>query len=240
MLIALTCPAVKGYDPAFGYEMGAILENGVKEMWGEDKDLIYYLSAYNENFPMPAKPEGCDEGIIKGLYKFKDAEKAKHTVRVIGSGSIMKQAMDAVPMLAEYGVGVELWSATSYGELYRDAVECDRVARLGGEKKTCWVSKCLGDGSVTVAVSDNMKAYPSLISPWVGGDFRVLGADGFGRSDTREALRRFFEVDAECVVVAALDGLAKAGKIPATVPREAQKKFEIPTEKKDVTMAGIY
>mmetsp|Transcript_12473 Transcript_12473/g.20490 ORF Transcript_12473/g.20490 Transcript_12473/m.20490 type:complete len:1052 (+) Transcript_12473:23-3178(+) len=240
MLIALTCPAVKAWDPAFGYEMGAILEHGVKEMWGEDKDLIYYLSAYNENFPMPAKPKGCDEGIIKGLYKFEDAKKAKHTVRIIGSGSIMKQAMDAVPLLAEYDVGVELWSATSYGELYREAVECDRVARLGGEKKTPWVSECLGDGSVTVAVSDNMKAYPMLISPWVGGDFQVLGADGFGRSDTREALRRFFEVDAESVVVAALGGLAKAGKIPATVPKEAQAKFGIAAEKHDVTMAGIY
>jgi pyruvate dehydrogenase E1 component len=240
MLIALTCPAVKAYDTAFGYEMGAVLEHGVQEMWGQDKDLIYYLSAYNENFPMPAKPKGCEEGIIKGLYKFEDAKKAKHTVRLIGSGAIMKQAMDAIPLLAEYDVAVELWSATSYGELYREAVECDRVARLGGEKKTPWVTKCLGDGSVTVAVSDNMKAYPMLISPWVGGDFRVLGADGFGRSDTREALRRFFEIDAESVVVSALDGLAKAGKIPASVPKEARTKFDIKVEKKDITMEGIY
>eukprot|EP00440_Ansanella_granifera_P007758 gb/GFBE01008392.1/.p1 GENE.gb/GFBE01008392.1/~~gb/GFBE01008392.1/.p1 ORF type:complete len:1061 (+),score=316.68 gb/GFBE01008392.1/:1-3183(+) len=236
LLIALTCPAVKGYDPAFGYEMGAILENGVKEMWGEDRDVIYYITAYNENMAMPAKPEGCDEGIIKGLYKFADAKPAEHTVRLIGSGAIMKQALDAVDMLAEFGVGAEIWSATSYGELHRDGVACDRLARLGGEAKKSWVEECLGDGSVTVAVSDNMTAYPKLIHPWVGGEYTVLGADGFGRSDTREALRRFFEVDKEHVVVAALDGLAKQGKISADVPKQAREKYGIVAERKDICM----
>merc|ERR1711972_476324 len=240
LLIALTNPAVKGWDPAFGYEMAAILEHGVHEMWGEDKDVIYYVTAYNENFTQPAKPEGCDEGIVKGLYKFEDAKKAKNTVRVIGSGAIMKQAMDAVPLLAEYDVGVELWSATSYGEPYREAVECDRRSRLGGEKTSPWVEQCLGDGTVTVAVSDNMTAYPKLISSWVGGDFRVLGADGFGRSDTRENLRRFFEVDKESVVMAALDGLAKAGKIPDTVPKQAMEKFGLSATRDDITMKGMY
>jgi len=239
LLIAHTCPAVKGYDPAFGYEMAAIIENGVKEMWGEDKDVIYYVTAYNENFPMPEKPEGVDEGIIKGLYKFADAKPATNTVRVIGSGAIMKQALDAVDILAEYGVGVEVWSATSYGELQREAIACERLARLGAEAPTSWVEKCLGDGSVTVAVSDNMTAYPKLISPWVGGDFTVLGADGFGRSDTRENLRRFFEVDKEHVVVAALQGLAKQGKISADVVSQAREKFGITAERKDVCMETV-
>lgn len=236
LLMALTNPAVKGWDPAFGYEMGAILENGVKEMWGEDQDVIYYVTAYNENYPMPPKPEGCEEGIIKGLYKFQDAKPSDHTVRLIGSGAIMKQALDAVDLLAEYGVGAEIWSATSYGELHREAVACDRAARLGGESKKSYVSECLGDGEVTVAVSDNMTAYMKLIDPWVGGDFIVLGADGFGRSDTRENLRRFFEVDKEHITVAALDGLAKAGKIAASVPEGARQKYGIGVERKDICM----
>jgi len=241
LLIALTCPAVKGYDPAFGYEMGTIIEHGVQEMWGEDKDLIYYCTAYNENYPMPEKPPGVDDGIISGLYKFKDAEPgSKVTVRLLGSGAIMKQALDAVPLLKEYGVGAEIWSVTSYGELYREAVECDRQKRLNGEQMDSWVSECLGDGVVTVAVSDNMTAYPQLIAPWVGGDYRVLGADTFGRSDTRENLRRFLEIDAESVAHSALDGLAKAGKIDASVPKQAQEKMGLKLERYDITMDGIY
>jgi pyruvate dehydrogenase E1 component len=234
LLMALTFPAVKGWDPAFGYEMGAIIEHGVKEMWGEDQDVIYYITAYNENMPMPAKPEGVDEGIVKGLYKFQDAKPAKHTVRLIGSGCIMKQALDAVEMLAEYDVGCEIWSATSYGELQREALAYERLQRLGGEAKTPWVAECLGDGSVTVAVSDNMTAWPMIIDPWVGGKYTVLGADGFGRSDAREELRRFFEVDKEHVVVAALDGLAKTGKISKDIPAKAIAKFGFASKRKDI------
>lgn len=239
LLIALTCPAVKGYDPAFGYEMALIIENGVKEMWGEDKDVIYYVTAYNENMAMPEKPEGADEGIVKGLYKFSDAKPAEHKVRLIGSGAIMKQAMDAIDILAEYGVGVELWSATSYGELQRDAVASQRDGRLGAEAKPSWVEQCLSEDVVTVAVSDNMTAYPMLIAPYVTGEYIVLGADGFGRSDTREALRRFFEVDKEHVAVAALYGLAKQGKISVEVANQAREKFGISADRKDICMEII-
>lgn len=201
---------------------------------------MYYITAYNENFQMPSKPAGCDEGIIKGIYKFKDAKPAEHTVRLIGSGSIMLQALDAVELLAEFGVGAEVWSATSYGEMQREAIACERAARLGGEQRTPWVQECLGDGSVTVAVSDNMTAYPLLIERWVGGDYIVLGADGFGRSDTRESLRRYFEVDKEHVVVAALAGLAKVGKISADVPKQAMDKFGINAERKDICMESLF
>eukprot|EP00929_Paragymnodinium_shiwhaense_P058646 TRINITY_DN2937_c0_g1_i1.p1 TRINITY_DN2937_c0_g1~~TRINITY_DN2937_c0_g1_i1.p1 ORF type:complete len:1075 (+),score=276.19 TRINITY_DN2937_c0_g1_i1:111-3335(+) len=235
LLIALTNPAVKGYDPAFGFEMATILESGVKEMWGEDRDVIYYVTAYNENMPMPAKPEGCEEGIMKGLYKFQDAKPGmEHKVRIIGSGAIMKQALDAVDMLAEYGVGVEIWSATSYGELMREGVTCDRNARLGGMPRPSWVSQCLGDGEVTVAVSDNMTAYPQLIKQWVGGEYIVLGADGFGRSDTREALRRFFQIDKESVVGAALHGLAKTGKISPAVAAKAVETLGLDNFQEDI------
>jgi len=236
LLIAVTNPAVKGWDPAFGYEMALIMEHGVQEMWGEDKDVIYYITAYNENYAQPAKPEGVDAGIIKGLYKFSDPEPGtQHTVRLVGSGAIMKQALLAAEILkADYNIGAEIWSATSYGELQREASACDRVARLGGEKKTPWVTECLGDGSVTVAVSDNMTAYPALIQKWVGGEFTVLGADGFGRSDTREELRRFFQIDKEHVVVAALEGLAKTGAIGADIPAKARENFGITSDVNDI------
>lgn len=235
LMIAHTFPAVKGYDPTFGYEVAAIVENGVKEMWGEDKDVIYYVTAYNENYVQPEMPEGCLEGIIKGLYKFKDAEPAEHTVRLVSSGSIMMQALNAIPILKEYGVGCEIWSATSFSELQREAIKTDRQARLGGEVVKPWVSQCLGDGSVTVAVTDNITSWPKLIDDYVGGEYIVLGADAFGRSDAREALRRFHEIDTESVVVAALRGLANAGKIPASVPDEAVAKFGFKIEKPDIT-----
>merc|ERR1712039_345841 len=193
----------------------------------------------NENFAMPAKPEGVDDGIIKGLYKFQDAKPAEHKVRILGSGSIMKQALDAVDMLAEFGVGAEVWSVTSYGELHREAVACDRSVRLGGAETKPWVSECLGDDMVTVAVSDNMTAYPKLIDPWVGGDYIVLGADGFGRSDTRENLRRFFEVDKEHVVVAALSGLAKQGKVAPGEVQKAMDKYGIDPSRDDVCMDDL-
>jgi len=134
-------------------------------------------------------------------------------------------------------VGVEVWSATSYGELQREGLACERAARLqpGTEAPVPWVTECLGDGSITVAVSDNMTAVPKLIERWVGGDYVVLGTDGFGRSDTREKLRRFFEVDKENIVVATLSALAKAGKISTEVPAKAIANFGIKAEVHDIT-----
>lgn len=240
LLLALTYPAVKGWDPAFGYEMGKILENGVKEMWEEDQDVIYYISAYNENYVHPEKPAGCDAGIVNGLYKLQEAKSAKHTVRLVGSGAIMKQALEAVDLLAEFGVGAEVWSATSYGEMHREAVAYDRALRLGQKPDKPWAAKCLGDGEVTVAVSDNQIAYPMLISPWVGGEYIVLGTDGFGRSDTREELRRFFEIDKEHVTVAALEGLVKVGKIEASVAQQARERFNIKVDRSDICMESYF
>jgi len=236
LLIAHTCPAVKGWDCAFAYEMAEIIKFGVQEMWGEDKDVMYYVTAYNQNQPMPAKPEGVEAGIRKGLYKFSDAKPLKHTVRLIGSGSIMQEVLGAAEILADYGVGCEVWSATSYGELQREALQCDRLARLkpADPAPVPWVSECLGDGSITVAASDNMKAYPELIDRWVGGDYVVLGTDGFGRSDTRQVLRRFFEVDKEHIVVATLGALAKKGSLPSNASVEAMEKFGISAERTDI------
>jgi pyruvate dehydrogenase E1 component len=243
LLMALTNPAVIGWDPSFAYEVSYIIEHGIQEMWGLDKDLIYYISLYNENHAMPPVPEDpkYKEGLLKGLYKFSEAAPGKsHTVRLIGSGSIMQMVLGAVDLLAEYDVACEIWSATNYGELYREMLKADRYARLhpAEPKPTCWAKEMLGDfDGVTVASSDNVIAYPKLIEPCVGGTFEVLGTDGFGRSDTRVALRRFFEIDKECIAVTALTALSRQGKVSPDVAAEAIQKFGLVTgERLDITL----
>mmetsp|Transcript_26609 Transcript_26609/g.76710 ORF Transcript_26609/g.76710 Transcript_26609/m.76710 type:complete len:1047 (-) Transcript_26609:79-3219(-) len=240
LLMALSNPAVVAWDPSFAYEVSYIIEHGIQLMWGEDKDVIYYISLYNENHAMPAIPEdpSFKEGVLKGLYKFRPAEAGKsNTVRLIGSGSIMQQVLGAAELLAEYGVATEIWSATNYGELHREAVKADRHTRLNPKEPpaSCWVKECLGgfDG-VTVAASDNVGSVPRLIERYVDGDYVVLGTDGFGRSDTREALRRFFEVDKESVTVAALSALARQGKLSPDVAEEAIAKFGLSRERPDI------
>jgi pyruvate dehydrogenase E1 component len=243
LLMALTNPAVIGWDPSFAYEVSYIIEHGIQEMWGLDKDLIYYISLYNENHAMPPVPEDpkYKEGLLKGLYKFSEAAPGKsHTVRLIGSGSIMQMVLGAVDLLAEYDVACEIWSATNYGELYREMLKADRYARLhpAEPKPTCWAKEMLGDfDGVTVASSDNVIAYPKLIEPCVGGTFEVLGTDGFGRSDTRVALRRFFEIDKECIAVTALTALSRQGKVSPDVAAEAIQKFGLVTgDRLDITL----
>jgi pyruvate dehydrogenase E1 component len=242
LLIALSNPAVVAWDPSFAYEVSYIIEHGIQQMWGEDKDVIYYISLYNENHSMPAIPEDSSfkEGLLKGLYKFRSAPTGKaNVVRLIGSGSIMQQVLGAVELLeADHNVACEVWSATNFGELHREALSADRHTRLHPKEKaaSCWVKDCLGNyDGVTVAASDNMIAVPRLIERYVGGEYITLGTDGFGRSDTREQLRRFFEVDKESVVVAALSGLARQGKIKPEVVDQAMKKYSIATERYDIT-----
>lgn len=233
MLMALTNPAVKGYDPAFAFELTEVLKLGVNEMYAQDKDVIYYISLYNGNYAHPERPAGdhINEGIKNGLYMFQDAPTGQeHKVRLIGSGAIMPEVLQAAEMLKEFGVGAEVWSATSYSEMNRDIIACDRENRLSPENPTAvsWAAKHLGEGApVTVAASDNQTAYMRLIEGAVGGEFVVLGCDGFGRSDTRERLRRYFEVDSQHITVGALSGLAKAGKIPASVATGAIEKYGI-------------
>lgn len=242
LLMALSNPAVVGWDPAFAYEVSYIIEDGIKKMWGEDKDVIYYISVYNENHPMPAIPDDPNfkEGLLKGIYKFRPAPDGKtHTVRLIGSGSIMQQVLKAADMLAEYDVGAEIWSATNIGELHREAMALDRYARLNPdqEKPKSWVEQCLGNfAGTTVAATDNMAAYVRLIEKYVDGDFVVLGTEGFGRSDTRAALRRFFEVDKESIVMAALSSLSRQGRISPDVAVQARDKYGLIAGKRlDIT-----
>tara|TARA_B100001559_G_scaffold241765_1_gene204767 strand:- start:9 stop:2663 length:2655 start_codon:yes stop_codon:yes gene_type:complete len=231
LLMAHTNPAIRAWDPAFSYELSTIIKHGIHEMYDLNQDVMHYLAVYNENYPMPAKPEGVDEGIIKGLYKLRDAQKGDApVVRLIGSGPIMLQLLSAVEKLEKYGVRSEIWSATSYGELRREAMECERVNRLNpnSEKQISWVEQNLGlIEETTVAVSDNIAAIPGLIYPWVKGDYVILGTDGFGRSDTRESLRRFFEIDSEHIVLGALSSLIKENKLDSKVFEEAKKDLNI-------------
>ena len=231
LLMAHTNPAIRAWDPAFSYELSTIIKHGIHEMYDLNKDVMHYIAVYNENYPMPAKPKDIDEGIIKGLYKLREAPKGDAPlVRLIGSGPIMLQLLSAVEKLEEYGVRSEIWSATSYGELRREAMECERTNRLNpsSEKQISWVEQNLGlIEETTVAVSDNIAAIPGLIYPWVKGDYVILGTDGFGRSDTRESLRRYFEIDSEHIVLAALSSLIKENKLDSKVFDEVKKDLNV-------------
>ena len=192
-LMAHTNPAVRAWDPAFAYELATIIRHGIEEMYVDNQDVLHYIAIYNENYPMPAKPKGADEGIIKGMYLLRGAPKGDGPlVRLIGSGPIMVQVLDAVEKLETYGVRCEIYSATSYGELRREGLACDRHNRLHPteEVQKPYVETLLAEPLPTVAVSDNMAAVPDMIRQWVSGPYTVLGTDGFGQSDTREALRR--------------------------------------------------
>ena len=239
LLMAHTNPAVRAWDPAFAYELATIIRHGIDEMYAQDMDVIHYVAIYNENYPMPPKPEGVDQGIIRGMYLLRGAPKGDGPiVRLIGSGPIMVQVLDAVEKLEAYGVRAEIYSATSYGEMRREGLACDRYNRLHPteEAKKPWVEQLLGKATVPViAVSDNMAAVPDMIRQWVPGHFTVLGTDGFGRSDTREALRRFFEIDGAAVALAALSALVRDGSIDAAVYAEAQAAFGVSTEREDIT-----
>ena len=239
LLMAHTNPSVRAWDPAFAYELATIIQHGIKEMYLDDIDVMYYIAVYNENYPMPAKPKGVDEGIIRGLYKLRAAPKGDGpVVRLIGSGPIMLQVLDAVEKLEEFGVRSEIWSATSYGELRRDGLECERWNRLNPDKpeKQSWVEKMLSSSSESIiAVSDNMAAVPDMVRQWMPDDYTVLGTDGFGRSDTRESLRRFFEIDGKAITLATLSRLVRKGDIDSSVYNKAVKKFKIEPEMKDIT-----
>ena len=239
LLMAHTNPAVRAYDPAFAYELATIIRSGIDEMYVEEKDVLYYIAVYNENHPMPPKPQGSEEGIIKGAYKLRSAPKGDGPiVRLLGSGPIMLQLLAAVEILETYGVRSEIYSVTSYGELRRDGLECERENRLnpGNARRASYVEKLLGDGKYpTIAVSDNQIAVPDMIRQWVGGDYSVLGTDGFGRSDTRPNLRRFFEIDSQHITLAALSSLVKSGEISNKVFDKAISDLGISKERNDIT-----
>ncbi|MET7361584.1 pyruvate dehydrogenase (acetyl-transferring), homodimeric type [Streptomyces sp. NPDC005562] len=237
-VIAATNPAALSYDPAFAYEIAAIVKEGLRRMYGEaapgeDQNVFYYLTVYNEPMPQPAKPAGVDEGIVKGLYRFNTAESAglspaanASRIQLIGSGTAIHWTLAAQKMLAEeWGVAADVWSATSWTELRRDALEADE-ALLRGEERIPYVRQALeGAQGPVLAVSDYMRQVPDQIAQWVEQDYSSLGADGFGLSDTRDAARRHFGIDAESIVVASLAQLARRGEVPASAVKEARAKY---------------
>ena len=213
LILASTIPTLKCYDPAFMYEINTILFHGMKDMYEDNNDVFYYLTLGNENYMHPDMPKGVEEGIIKGLYKFKASNrKKKKKVHILASGSIMKIALEAQEYLLEhYKIDVDIWSATNYKQLRTEAIRCDRHNMLhpNDKKKESYIEQLLKkEKGVFVAVSDNMRMVPDQIDKWVPGGLFTLGTDGFGRSDTRENLRRFFEIDKESIIVACLYQLA--------------------------------
>jgi len=235
LLIASTNPAVLSYDPSWAFEVAVIVREGLRRMYEEKEDLIYYLTVYNEPYLQPSMPKGVEEGIIKGLYLFKKAaRKGKLRAQILGSGPMIQIALRAQELLAEFhDVAADVWSATSYQQLRFDALEAERWNRLHPEEaaRTPFVTRQLeGASGPVIAVTDSMKAIPDQVSRWVPQPFLPLGTDGFGRSDTRPALRRFFEVDAEHTVVATLAALAAAGELKPEAVSEAIKKYDIDTE----------
>jgi len=234
-------PNCRIYDPAWAYELAVIIRDGLARMYGNQEDCFYYITLYNENYPMPPMPPGVEEGILKGLYKFRPAAKipgAKgRTAQILGSGTILREAMRAQEILAEkWRVAADVWSATSYTLLRREALAAERWNRLHPEEKAKvpFVAQQLGaaEGPI-VATSDYMKAVADQIARWVPGRFLPLGTDGYGMSDSRQALRRHFEVDAEHVVVAVLHELARLGKVPAKDVTAAIKEYGINPDEPD-------
>jgi pyruvate dehydrogenase E1 component len=245
-LLAATNPAVVAYDPAFAFEIGHIVRDGLERMYGEESDgaageaprhrdpnVMYYLTVYNEPYRQPAEPDGLDvDGLLRGLYRYAQAPGGPGPrAQILASGVAMPWAQKAQEMLAgEWGVQADLWSATSYGELRRDGVECEQhnQAHPEAEPLTPYVTTALSEAAgPVVAVSDWMRAVPDLIRPWVPGDYTTLGTDGFGLSDTRPATRRHFGVDAENIVVAVLAALARRGEVDQSTVRDAARRYQV-------------
>jgi pyruvate dehydrogenase E1 component len=232
-LLAATNPAVVAYDPAFAYELGHIFKDGLRRMYGENSENIYYyLTVYNEPYQQPAEPDNLDvEGLLRGIYLLKAGEKQrKKNAQILASGVGVNWALKAQELLQkDWGVSASVWSVTSWNELRRDGLETDSYNLLNPtSKKSAYVTKKLkGTEGPVVAVSDFMRAVQDQIAPWVPNDFYSLGTDGFGLSDTRGALRRHFKVDAESIAVATLAQLAKSGEIKESVVAEAINKYRI-------------
>jgi pyruvate dehydrogenase E1 component len=237
-LLAASVPNVVAYDPAFAFEIATIVREGLRRMYDAGEDVFYYVTLQNENYPQPPAPGDVREGVLKGLYRFRPAEKrAERHVTLFGSGSILMQVLEAQTLLAErFGVSTDVWSVTSYQQLRRDALAVDRWNRHhpGQKPRVPWLVTSL-DGAPTpiVAASDYLKLVPDQIAPWLPRPYVTLGTDGFGMSDTREALRRHFEVDAVSIAVASLSALAAEGRMPAKSVVKAMKDLDFDPEKLD-------
>jgi pyruvate dehydrogenase E1 component len=239
LLNAIAFPTVRSYDPAYAYEIAVIVMDGMKKMYQDNEDAIYYITCENDNYVMPAMedPSRVTEGIIRGMYKLKTEviDGAEHHVQLLGSGAILNSSLTAQELLAEkFGISSTVWSVTSYTELARDAQATARFNRLHPTKKTktSYLENLVADiEGPFISSSDYVRAVSEQISPWIPGGLYTLGTDGMGRSETREALRRHFEVDAESIVIATLYKLSLLGKVPRKTVEEAIKSFEYDRDK---------
>jgi pyruvate dehydrogenase E1 component len=227
-------PNCRAYDPTFGYEVAVIIQDGLRAMFAEQKDVFYYLTLMNENYPHPAMPDGAEDGIVRGMYLLRDAgspRSKKPRVQLLGSGTILREVLAAASLLeADWGVAADVWSVTSFTELRRDGLEVERWNMLHPEEppRRAYVTNALtGRGGPAIASTDYIRAFADQIRQWVSGSYRVLGTDGYGRSDSRRALRRFFEVDRHYVAVAALKSLADDGVVPAATVTRAIGQYDI-------------
>jgi pyruvate dehydrogenase E1 component len=243
-ILATTIPNLVTYDPAFAYEIAVILQDGIKRMYKDRESVFYYISIGNENYPQAPMPKGTHDGILKGLYRFNHGKlETKNGVKahLFGSGAILRQALRAQEILeSKYRIPTDIWSATSYKELRREALAAERWNLLNPDRnpRKPYVTDLLEkEEGVFIAVSDNMKLVSDQISRWVPGGLYSLGTDGFGRSDTREAVRRFFEIDTECIVIAALYQLSRKGLIKSIQVSKAIKELGVDAEKVDPLLA---
>ena len=231
-LLACTVPNLIAYDPAFAFEIGVIVREGIRRMYEKCEDVFYYLTVENESYPMPEMPEGVEEGILKGMYCYRRSRsRAKHRVQLLASGAILNQALSAQKLLSErFNIASDVWSATSFKELHRDGMETDRWNMLhpGEKPRVPYIRQCLGEDPVPIVIaSDYVKALPNSLVRWMPGVPVTLGTDGFGRSESREALRDFFEVDSRFIALGALTALAGQKKIKRGRLEKAIKELDI-------------
>ena len=233
-VLASTIPNCVSYDPCYAYELAVIVQDGLRRMFAERERVFYYITVMNENYPQPPMPEGVKEGILKGLYRLKEVGDGKGTrVRLLGSGTVLREVEAAAEMLAERGVTAEVYSVTSYNELARELRDTERWNLLHpeAEPRTSHVSKVLAGDDPLVSASDYQKSLAEQIRGGLAAPLTVLGTDGFGRSDTREQLRNFFEVDRRFIVLAALSTLAGQQRVSLDAVRSARDDFRIDPDK---------
>lgn len=236
-LAATGVPNLLSYEPAYGYELTVIVCDGIRRMFEQGEDVFYYVSVHNENYDHPAMPEGEDvaEGILRGMYRCSPGKNGlAHKAQIIGSGAILMQALRAQALLEKYGVSADVWSATSFKRLRTEAQAVKRWNMLHPTepaRRSYLEELVAGQPGPWIAVTDNLKLVSDQIAPWIPGGLMTLGCDGFGRSETRQVLRRFFEIDAECTVVATLYALSQRGEIPATLVETAIRELGVDPEK---------
>tara|TARA_B100000035_G_scaffold143263_1_gene121966 strand:- start:109 stop:1098 length:990 start_codon:yes stop_codon:yes gene_type:complete len=230
-LLSATIPNCLSYDPAFGYELSIITRHGIEEMYYKRKKVFYYLTITNENYVQPSQPKGSDEGIINGIYCLK--KEKLPSVKLVGSGAILNESIKAKEMLKEFDICAEVWSATSFNLLRKDGMETERENIMNPlSKRETYLNKVFNDSKVPVVAStDYMRAYPEQIRPYVSSDYYVLGTDGFGRSDSRQRLREFFEVDAKTIVQTTIYALFKSGTIAKKELNKIYKELGVKKDK---------